>query len=146
MSGGSATHVLYRLFSNNGELLYVGVTKDLNARLRAHANTQKWWGLVHHSATGIEWFATPESASRAEQAAIRDEEPVFNVDGRGLARPAEYAGKGGRPRSEDPRNQRMPLNLTAAEKALVERAAALDGMKPMEWAREKTLAAAKRQA
>lgn len=54
--------------------------------------------------------------------------------------------KGGRPRAENPRNRPLKFMLTADEEKLVEEAAAAANTVASKWAREQTLAAAKRQA
>lgn len=68
---------LYRFFSADGALLYVGITKRLTTRFREHSNTSKWWPVAHsHS---VEWYATRTLAGRSERAAISDEKPLHNV-------------------------------------------------------------------
>lgn len=66
---------IYRLFDEEGELLYVGVSNDPYRRLRDHR--RKFWGKVVASVT-VEWFDTRIEAQRAEIWAICDEEPSFN--------------------------------------------------------------------
>lgn len=53
--------------------------------------------------------------------------------------------KGGRPRVTDPKNRPLKFMLTADEEKLVHEAAAAANLAASAWAREKTLAAAKRQ-
>jgi len=70
-------HYLYRLYSDDGHLLYIGVTNLLDARLAQHAATQLWWHEVasHEAVT----YPTRGAVIRAESAAIRDELPRYNI-------------------------------------------------------------------
>lgn len=82
---------LYRLWTPDARLLYVGVTTRLRQRLRTH---QRHFGTEMKSAT---WQEFPDSASMlaAEAAAIRDECPAINkigTDGPELATPAQPVG------------------------------------------------------
>lgn len=71
-------HAVYRLWDDAGKLLYVGVTGNLGRRLDNHA--EKRWFLRVSSIT-LEWFRDRDTAEEAEVAAIRDEEPEYNVAG-----------------------------------------------------------------
>ncbi len=67
---------LYRHYDADGVLLYVGITRDLEARFRSHSKHAAW---VQYAATHTgEWFDSRAEAERAEAQAIRDELPVFN--------------------------------------------------------------------
>lgn len=61
----------------SGDLLYVGSTKNVGARLAAHARSQPWWNEV--AAVSCEYFDTMIGALAAEAKAIRDERPRYNV-------------------------------------------------------------------
>lgn len=68
---------VYRLYDGEGRLLYIGQTRYLYDRLKTHSR-EAWWGpLVKH--TKVTVFSNRFSAHAAEQAAIRDEEPAYNV-------------------------------------------------------------------
>lgn len=67
---------LYRLYDEEGVLLYVGVTSNLWQRLRAHAG-RDWWNKV--ARTTVEWIATREEGLKAEARAIEDERPLYNI-------------------------------------------------------------------
>ena len=67
---------LYRLFDEDGALLYVGVTQRLQRRLGSHRREKPWWGLVDHWET--EWFDRRQDALKAETHAIKTERPMFN--------------------------------------------------------------------
>lgn len=69
---------LYRLFDSNGQLLYIGITYQPEARWKAHAATKAWWPDVARKS--MEWHDTRPIAEAAEVAAIRAELPLHNVD------------------------------------------------------------------
>lgn len=69
---------LYRLYDANGLLLYVGASRDPDARWKAHRfETPKPWHAPVASRTD-EWLNGREEALVAEAAAIRAERPLFN--------------------------------------------------------------------
>jgi hypothetical protein len=68
---------LYRFWSTSGLLLYVGITKDPPKRLSQHKGDKPWWTEV--ATVTIENYGSREEASAAERAAIRSEEPLYNV-------------------------------------------------------------------
>jgi hypothetical protein len=67
---------LYRLYADDGALLYVGVTYSLAVRFAQHAGTQPWWHEVAHHEAVI--YPSRGSVARAEALAIRDENPRYN--------------------------------------------------------------------
>lgn len=69
---------LYRLWSDDGRLMYVGVSRCLRRRLAKHRRT--WDETVWLTAT---WEEQPDVATMmaAELAAIRSEDPVLNSAG-----------------------------------------------------------------
>lgn len=69
---------LYRHYDKAGVLLYVGITKDLEARFGGHGNTATWWPFAHSAS--VEWHPDRATALRAEREAITLELPLFNVD------------------------------------------------------------------
>lgn len=71
------THVLYRCYSDNGRLLYVGRTINPGQRLTDHAGYKFWWGDV--ATIDLEHFETRAELVAAERKAIEAEGPVFNV-------------------------------------------------------------------
>lgn len=71
------THVLYRMFDTNKTLLYVGITNDPKSRFKTHSKTKPWWSQV--SQITVETFDSREALSRAEQIAIRAENPRHNI-------------------------------------------------------------------
>lgn len=68
---------LYRLFDQEGRLLYVGVAFDPEARWKGHAAEKAWWGLVMERR--VEWFDTRTDALIAEVAAIKADLPLYNI-------------------------------------------------------------------
>lgn len=77
MSHPSTPTTLYRLFSQGGDLLYVGITGDPGRRLGQHADEKPWWPAV--STIRLEHFADRASAAEAERRAIRTELPAHNL-------------------------------------------------------------------
>lgn len=68
--------VVYRAFSTDGELLYVGSTMHPAERLEAHGRTEDWWTEV--SRVTLEHFPSREAALAAEGCAITAENPRYN--------------------------------------------------------------------
>lgn len=71
------TTTLYRLFSADCELLYVGIAQRWYNRMAEHASQKAWWPEVVN--VDLETFPSREAARAAERQAIRDEKPVYNV-------------------------------------------------------------------
>lgn len=70
-------HVLYRLFTVGGALLYVGITDRGPRRWVEHARTKTWFGAV--ARFEIERCPTREAAVRREREAIEAERPIYNT-------------------------------------------------------------------
>lgn len=70
---------VYRLFAEDGTLLYVGITGNPVERMRRHAQKRPWWSAVDW--IEFEVYETPRSARDAELVAIHTEAPVHNVMG-----------------------------------------------------------------
>lgn len=68
---------LYRWRDRDRNLLYVGVTYDLDQREASHAGNSRWW--IFAARCQVEWFPSRTEALAAEQAAIRTESPIFNT-------------------------------------------------------------------
>lgn len=69
--------VLYRCFSANGALLYVGQSIRAAERLSQHEAAQPWWPLV--ARVDLEHFADLAECLGAERTAIKSERPRHNV-------------------------------------------------------------------
>jgi predicted GIY-YIG superfamily endonuclease len=67
---------VYRLFAADGELLYVGMTKDVGRRFRDHSHEKDWWHLVARHE--IVQYETRGEAACAEDLAINTERPTRN--------------------------------------------------------------------
>jgi hypothetical protein len=66
---------LYRCWSGDGTLLYIGLTRRAgDARITEHTRTSAWWAEV----ATVTWEEVTGSLDAAEQAAVRDERPVYN--------------------------------------------------------------------
>lgn len=70
-------HVLYRLFTKDGALLYVGITDRGPRRWVEHARTKPWFGSV--ARFHIERFDTRAELEAREVEAIQAERPLYNV-------------------------------------------------------------------
>jgi hypothetical protein len=68
---------LYRHYDAEGNLLYVGISLSPISRTSQHAQTAEWFNDV--ARIDIEWHGDRKSAVDAERAAIRSEDPAFNV-------------------------------------------------------------------
>jgi predicted GIY-YIG superfamily endonuclease len=70
-------HTLYRFFDADDVLLYVGITLNPAARWPRHKRDKPWWYEVRTITT--ELHPSREAVLQAEQAAIKAEEPRYNV-------------------------------------------------------------------
>lgn len=70
---------LYRLFDSDDRLLYVGIARDPEQRMRQHRRDKRWFPAVVRA--DIEWLEQRSHALEAELAAIRQERPVYNLVG-----------------------------------------------------------------
>jgi len=82
---------LYRHFSADGELLYVGISLNAMARFHVHRRVAEWRDLV--ATITIEKFKTRAAAEKAERAAIRKEGPKFNKARYALKSPKKKKAK-----------------------------------------------------
>jgi predicted GIY-YIG superfamily endonuclease len=72
----TGTTVVYRVFDVGGNLLYIGISRDLVTRIKGHRHA-RWY------ADAVRWerssgYPSRELAHAAEVAAIRDEHPRWN--------------------------------------------------------------------
>lgn len=75
----SGRTALYRLYGATGSLLYVGISVNPEARLKAHRwgpDRQPW--RLEIASQAVEWYDTRQQARAAEVAAIRAELPQHN--------------------------------------------------------------------
>ena len=68
---------LYRQFTDDKTLLYVGISLNAQNRLSQHYKSSAWFTEV--TDVTIEWFDTREEALKAEVTAIHDEKPKCNI-------------------------------------------------------------------
>lgn len=69
---------VYRLYDDEGALLYVGSSRNPKRRYRDHSRTT-WW--IRVTSREEEWHPSRAAAYEAENAAIRAERPQFNSVG-----------------------------------------------------------------
>lgn len=72
-----STHVVYRAFAENDDLLYVGVTRDPGQRFYLHEYNTHWWHHVHRVELSQE-FLDRQDAEDAEAMTIAKFEPLMN--------------------------------------------------------------------
>jgi predicted GIY-YIG superfamily endonuclease len=66
---------LYRIYNQDGELLYVGITDDLGRRLTEHTN-KEWWPEASYFL--LHEYQSRREALVHEYVAIHDEWPLFD--------------------------------------------------------------------
>lgn len=69
-------HALYRFYSDDGHLLYVGITNNPGNRFPQHEKDKPWWSEVR--GISIERYDDRESVLKAETRAIQIEAPKYN--------------------------------------------------------------------
>jgi len=70
-------HFLYRHYDKNNNLLYVGITSDLNRRTKEHRSYSRWIKLSVSVTSTL--FNDRDDCYSAEERAIKDENPIFNI-------------------------------------------------------------------
>lgn len=68
---------LYRIYSHDGRLLYVGCSMSFPARIKSHEKLKPW--ATEMATVKIEWFSNRNDAITAERNAIAAELPEWNV-------------------------------------------------------------------
>lgn len=77
MRASTGRTALYRFYDAAGELLYIGISNDPDARWKSHRyGIAKWPTLV--ASRKDEWYDSRWAAEEAEVAAIKAERPLFN--------------------------------------------------------------------
>jgi hypothetical protein len=97
----SQRYHLYRHFSSDGTLLYVGQSLSAFERFRAHRRSAAW--AEDATVMRIELYESRDAVRQAETRAIREEKPRFNIAGTKKKRP---------PRAPRPRRVSKLLLLT----------------------------------
>lgn len=77
---------LYRHYHPNGDLLYVGISRDALGRQYQHNRSAPWRAEVYKIV--VEPFETREAALEAERIAIKTEAPKYNT----MSNPRAYRG------------------------------------------------------
>lgn len=67
---------VYRFYDINDDLMYVGISLNLEGRLSKHRR-REWWPEVDRME--VEWFDGREAAKAAERSAIYHENPTYNI-------------------------------------------------------------------
>lgn len=70
------THALYRFWSADGRLLYVGITYRIEHRFSRHSKVKPWDEIA---SVTIEHHPSRQEAEEAEKRAIQAEHPRWNV-------------------------------------------------------------------
>jgi predicted GIY-YIG superfamily endonuclease len=81
------TTTLYRVYDNADRLIYVGISERVFDRLGQH--TRDGWTVYAVKVT-LQRYTDREAAAAAEGAAIRDEDPVWNLRGRPFERHMQW--------------------------------------------------------
>jgi predicted GIY-YIG superfamily endonuclease len=67
---------LYRVRNAEGDLLYIGISRQPEFRWSGHRRHHAWWSEVAHYS--IEWHSSRDAAEAAENEAIKSELPRHN--------------------------------------------------------------------
>ena len=78
-------HVVYRMYGQDGRLLYIGTTNSMTERLRVHRQATPWFGEVLCLTSTV--LADRSTALREEAEAIRTEQPFYNIRHTGRPQP-----------------------------------------------------------
>jgi excinuclease UvrABC nuclease subunit len=70
------SNVVYRLYDQNGDLLYVGKSNGFLRRQLHHEKHKEWWGEVTDISLNL--YPCRCASEDAERAAIRAEKPRYN--------------------------------------------------------------------
>jgi predicted GIY-YIG superfamily endonuclease len=68
---------LYRIWGDEGLLLYIGISNNFGTRWKEHAKRQPWWDEMRRL-TADAWYDSRPEAEAAEEAAIKAEKPKYN--------------------------------------------------------------------
>lgn len=82
-------NTVYRMFDENDELLYVGITANLPGRLAQHRAEKPWWTLV--ARIELRHLDSRREALDSERYLIVTEKPLWNVVHRDGATPIPWA-------------------------------------------------------
>lgn len=71
-------HILYRLFGESNDLLYIGITNNIFSRIYTHSRDKDWFSDIRN--INIEHFNNRKELKSAEILAIKNESPPYNKD------------------------------------------------------------------
>lgn len=91
---GFGGYHVYRMFAEDGTLLYIGASSNVKARIKNHYLSRSWVGEQVVGLTISEPYSTQAECYAAEREAIMAENPVHNKVGRG-SRVAKREAKNG---------------------------------------------------
>jgi predicted GIY-YIG superfamily endonuclease len=74
------TQTLYRFFDSEGNLLYVGISKFFEARMKQHYRHSPWF--FESASVTLEHYETRQQVELAESIAIKTENPIHNKAGK----------------------------------------------------------------
>ena len=84
-------HHVYRYYNSNNELLYVGVTYDLQKRIRGHKSTQPWFDEIDRQE--YETFSNRDDAIFEEARLIQVLNPLHNKQRPILVRDNQFSSE-----------------------------------------------------
>lgn len=122
--GNVERYAVYRCYSDDGQLLYVGETGDLGTRLASHA--QKLWFVQVRGIT-LEWYADELDALKAERRAIHVEHPKYNKVHRSMTNTQASRKKGGKQTVKAPRPRRTQEEVMAAATEILDQEPDISG-------------------
>ncbi len=70
-------HIVYRMYDSNNELLYVGCTKNLLARIGSHQSDKEWKYDIKNIT--LEYFDNRLDALNAESKYQKNENPKYSI-------------------------------------------------------------------
>lgn len=79
------THILYRFFDDQKNLLYIGITSDPATRFKQHSSHKTRWHTV--ATITLEHYPTRSDVEAAELHAIATEHPLHNIRGNPTHKP-----------------------------------------------------------
>lgn len=71
-------YVVYYLYSFSNELLFIGVTKNLENRFKQHYRVDKWMVEVNRQSTKIDGYSNRMDAYKARKSALLDDQPKYS--------------------------------------------------------------------
>ena len=77
MSDTPERTALYHIFDAADDLLYIGISNSFGRRWHEHSKVQPWWPDMRWQT--VRWYDSREEAEAAEKAAIKIENPRYNI-------------------------------------------------------------------